>query len=305
MKNGAILVNKHPGITSFGIIERLRTGNVPMGHGGTLDPFATGLVVILVGKAVKLARYFLGAMKSYEGTIEFGITTLPGDPTAPISESSEIIPDSLDELRELAHSFTLQDYSQIPPMYSAKKKNGKPLYLLARAGIEIERPPQTCHLYEFQISDYQKPHAFFKLTCSSGTYVRTLAQDFGKRKGSLALLRSLNRTGSGVFDLKDAWSVDEIIQATQSGKTYDQLPCWIPIENLLKGYAKVDLTPQERQSILQGKNNILPFLIERRELPIHRSSEKEDCTVLYCDGQLIGVIRKNQADWRIERVFSN
>src|SRR4051794_18927634 len=123
--NGALLINKHEGITSFGIIELLRRElaeqglkkrDFPkLGHGGTLDPFATGLLVILVGKSVKLARYFLGATKSYEGVIRFGETTIPGDPTAPISETSSTIPSSLDELRSLAQRLTLQPYQQTPP----------------------------------------------------------------------------------------------------------------------------------------------------------------------------------------------
>src|SRR5262245_16579515 len=149
--NGALLIHKEAGISSFGVIERLqkhllnsvdgprpKRKDLPkLGHGGTLDPFATGLLIVLVGRAVKLARYFLGAPKSYEGVIQFGKTTVPGDPTAPISETSETIPQTHEEIREIAHRLTLQPYLQTPPMHSAKKRNGKPLYELARAGIEV------------------------------------------------------------------------------------------------------------------------------------------------------------------------
>src|SRR5690348_4657881 len=138
--NGAFLVHKGQGISSFGVIEKIqrflieklqvKKRDLPkMGHGGTLDPFATGLLVVLVGRGVKLARYFLGSHKVYEGVIHFGKTTIPGDPTDPISETSSVIP-TLKQIQVLAHQLTLQPYLQTPPMHSAKKQNGKPLYEL-------------------------------------------------------------------------------------------------------------------------------------------------------------------------------
>src|SRR6476620_11722098 len=186
--NGALLVHKHPGLTSFGIIEllqkslRSQTGlkrkELPkMGHGGTLDPFASGLLVVLVGQSVKLARYFLGSQKEYEAVIRFGETTLSGDPTCPISDTSSIIPGDLHSIQEAAHSFTLSPYFQVPPMHSAKKQNGIALYELARQGIEVERKPQLCQILEFQIQNYELPKASCKVQCSSGTYIRVLAQD--------------------------------------------------------------------------------------------------------------------------------
>ncbi|OFZ00290.1 MAG: hypothetical protein A2Z97_15950, partial [Bdellovibrionales bacterium GWB1_52_6] len=172
--NGALLIHKHAGITSFGIIEQLqhqlrntyqlKRRDLPkIGHGGTLDPFATGLLVVCVGRAVKLAQYFLGSTKTYEGSFRFGETTVPGDPTAPVSETSTVFPEGLTQLKELARRMTLQPYLQIPPMHSAKKKDGKPLYELARAGLEVEREPKLCSLYEFDILGYEKPYATFHI----------------------------------------------------------------------------------------------------------------------------------------------
>src|SRR4051812_5939989 len=208
--HGALLVDKHAGVTSFGVIEMLqkelcnhwgvRRKELPkIGHGGTLDPFATGMLVICVGRAVKLARYFLGSDKGYEGIIRFGETTVPGDPTAPISATTLNLPasDALPALRDLAGKLTAQPYLQTPPMHSAKKKDGRPLYELARQGIEVERDPKLCHLRAFEISSYEPSRAAFSLSCSTGTYVRTLAQDYGKMLGSLALLESLRRVASG------------------------------------------------------------------------------------------------------------
>src|SRR5512140_1273341 len=131
--NGALFINKHECISSFGIIELLqkqireqsglKRRDLPkLGHGGTLDPFATGLLVVLVGRGVKLARYFLGSTKTYEAVIHFGKTTIPGDPTEPISETSSILPESLEQLQDLAQRLTRQPYLQTPPMHSAKKQ---------------------------------------------------------------------------------------------------------------------------------------------------------------------------------------
>lgn len=207
--SGALLIHKPEGITSFGVIEELRKcyprKEAPrFGHGGTLDPFATGLLVVLAGNASKLARHFLGSKKTYQGIVRFGATTVPGDPTEPETETTARLPESLDALNQAAHLWTQQAYLQVPPMHSAKKVAGKPLYLLARAGLEIEREPKTCHLYQFSFQSYAPPHATFHLECSSGTYVRTLAQDFGRFLGSLGYLRELCRVASGPFKLERA-----------------------------------------------------------------------------------------------------
>jgi tRNA pseudouridine55 synthase len=242
--SGALLINKHADVTSYGIInllkhqlihqQRYSPKHLPkLGHGGTLDPFATGLLIVLVGPSVKLARYFLGSTKSYQGVFKFGETTVPGDPTDPISEKCETVPTSLSDLKTLAQKVATQEYQQIPPMHSAKKRNGKPLYKLARQGLVVEREPKLCHLYEFEILGYDQPRAEFHLKCSSGTYVRTLAQDFGKWSGSLALLETLHRLASGKFSVKEAMTFQEISHAGQNGMMWDRLPCWIPYEKLV------------------------------------------------------------------------
>ena len=312
--NGALILNKHEGVSSFGIIETLqrhlmekegiRKKDLPkLGHGGTLDPFATGTLVVLVGNAVKLARYFLGATKSYRGVIRFGETSIPGDPTGPISETSPHLPQSLEQLQDLAHRLTLQAYLQTPPMHSAKKQNGKPLYELARAGIEVERTPKLCHLYEFEIIRYEAPLAHFSVKCSSGTYIRTLAQDFGKMISSVALLQSLHRTSSGVFHADDSWTVDRVGIESHAGKPWDQLPCWIPFHQLLNGYPRAEATPAERDSLIQGQQKTLVAILQKAASPDLKSSEKEDCLAIYTQDVLVAVARKENEAWTIERVF--
>lgn len=310
--NGALLIRKASGLSSFGVLEilqrqmmakkGLKKKDLPkMGHGGTLDPFATGLLVVLVGRGVKLARYFLGSQKEYEARLRFGETTIPGDPTGPISETSSVIPESIEVLRQLAHQMTLQPYLQIPPMYSAKKKDGKPLYELARQGIEVEREPKSCLLYEFQFKNYEKPTAQFSLKCSSGTYVRTLAQDFARQLGTVALLETLHRTSSGIFHVDQALSVEEIEQADLP---WNELSCWVPFHRLLDGFKRAQATPEEQAALLQGKQKVLINILERVQPPTIPSPEKEDCLAIYCQQELIAVARHEQGLWGIERVFT-
>lgn len=314
--NGALLINKPQGISSFGVIElfqrqwteangpNAKRKNMPkFGHGGTLDPFATGLLIVLCGRAVKLARYFLGATKGYEGVIRFGETTVPGDPTSPVSERSETLPSSLEALQDLAHKFSLQPYLQTPPMHSAKKVNGRPLYELAREGIEIEREPKICHLYQFNIDSYAAPTAHFNLKCSSGTYVRTLAQDLAKLLGSVGMLDSLHRTSSGVFSVEKAWSPEMILAAMKEGKKWNELPCWASFDRLLDGYPRADVTLGECEDLQQGRQSVLFNILKRANAPENKSAEKEDCLAIYHQEALIAVARRDENAWGIERVF--
>ena len=311
--NGALLIRKDAGITSFGVIEvlkrhirdtkKVKSKDLPkLGHGGTLDPFATGLLIVLVGRGVKLARYFLGATKGYEGLIHFGETTVPGDPTSPVSETSENLPKSLEEIQDLAYRFARQPYLQIPPMHSAKKKNGRPLYELAREGIEIEREPKLCHLYEFNVDHYKSPEAQFRLKCISGTYVRTLAQDLGRLSQSVAMLKTLHRTQSGVFRDAQAWNLPAILE---SEAPWDELPCWVPFDELLKGYPSAEASQAEHDSLLQGKQAVLFSILKRTVPPIERSSEFiDDCVAVYSSNRLIAIARKAEETWGLERVLT-
>ncbi len=315
-KDGLLLINKHAGVSSFGIIKILqdelsttcglkRKEFPKLGHGGTLDPFATGLLTVCVGKGVKLARYFLGATKTYEGVILFGQTTVPGDPTAPISETSDSIPESLEQLQKLATALTKQAYSQTPPMHSAKKVDGKPLYELARAGIEIDRDPKICQLYRFEILSYEKPRAHFRLVCSSGTYVRTLSQDFAKLLGSVGMLESLSRTAIGGFQLENAWNCEQITQAMKEGKAWTELPCWIPFDKLLEGYDSVQVTSSETAALFQGKQSVLLHVLKRSEPnpSLKNPIGLDQCLAIYEGEKLIAVARKDDSKWGLERVF--
>ena len=318
-KDGALLINKPAGISSFGVIEELRIqlknagfkrSEWPtLGHGGTLDPFATGLLVVLVGEASKLARYFLGANKGYEGTFRFGETTVPGDPTSDVVERSDVQPESLAFLQEMARKFSAQPYLQVPPMHSAKKKDGKPLYELARAGIEVEREPVLCQIHQFDISTYDSPRSKFNVLCNSGTYIRTLAQDFSRFVGTVGLLESLNRTRSGSFQGSDAWTLEEVTKATKDDQNWHELPCWIPFDQLLKGYDSCEATAEEASALANGRQNVLFNLIRRAQPGVSPVSSipayphRENCLAIYHTHRLIAVARNEENKWQLDRVF--
>lgn len=323
--DGALLINKHAGVSSFGVIEELqrilmkhplaygreepfgRKRDLPkMGHGGTLDPFATGLLAVCVGRGVKLARYFLGSRKTYEGVIRFGETTIPGDPTAPVSERSHVLPASREAIQEHATHFTLQPYLQTPPMHSAKKKDGKPLYELARQGIEIEREAKSLRIHSFEILEYEKPCAKFRVECSSGTYIRTLSQDLGRMLGTVAMLDSLHRVASGIHSLGNAMSVGEIARQSATGARWDQLAAWAPFDRLLDGYERADATEDEAVALFQGRQAVLPTILSRTTNHVTAAIEKPACDpiAIYHAQSLIAIARQDHGVWGLERVFT-
>jgi tRNA pseudouridine55 synthase len=307
--HGAFLIDKPAGITSFGIIETLQrqwrhdTGKkkseLPkLGHGGTLDPFATGLLIVCVGDGVKLTRYFLGSKKTYEGVIRFGETTIPGDPTEEISERSQHLP-TLAEAQQAAHAFTLAPYPQIPPMHSAKKKDGKPLYELARQGVEIERAPKVCTIESFTLSDWTIREKIaichFRVVCSSGTYIRVLAQDLGRSLASVAMLSELRRTDSGIFSLSRAVSFDAILK--------NDYTSFIEFNEMLNGYPKAEASPAEALALKQGKQEWLAQILPPNLTEPIEAGELARI-VIYSSGRLVAVAtRTENTAWALERVF--
>ncbi len=201
--NGILLVDKSAGSTSFQIVHLLRrlTGIEKIGHAGTLDPFATGVMVMLIGREyTRRSDEFLTADKAYRATISLGLATdtydLEGQPTF----RSDLVP-TLKQV-ELAISLFQGDILQVPPMYSAKKIEGKKLCDLARRGIVVERQPVKVHV-KIELIGYEYPHLEIAVSCSKGTYIRSLAEDLGKTLGCGAHLSSLCRTRSGRFSLEE------------------------------------------------------------------------------------------------------
>lgn len=211
--DGAILIDKPSGPTSHDVVDaiRRRFGIKKVGHCGTLDPAATGLLIIVLGRGTKLSERLMGDDKVYEGVIKFGETTDSYDADGEITASLPVPPITLDQLNEDAATF-IGDQMQVPPMVSAIKKGGVPLYKLARKGIEVEREPRLIHIYNFRFTDYTEPLGTFKLACTKGTYVRSVAHDLGQKLGCGAHLATLRRSVSGKFDVADAKPLDEVLK---------------------------------------------------------------------------------------------
>ena len=215
--DGALLVDKPSGPTSHDVVDAIRRkfGIKKVGHCGTLDPNATGLLIIVLGRGTKLSEKLMSDDKVYEGTMKFGEATDSYDADGEITASLPVMPMTLDELNAASASF-IGDQMQIPPMVSAIKKNGVPLYKLARKGIEIEREPRLVHIYNFRFTDYTEPVGTFKLACTKGTYVRSVAHDLGNKLGCGAHLATLRRSVSGKFDVADAMPLDQLLKLTTS-----------------------------------------------------------------------------------------
>jgi tRNA pseudouridine55 synthase len=215
--DGAILVDKPAGPTSHDVVDAIRRKYriKKVGHCGTLDPGATGLLIIVLGKATKLSEKLMSDDKVYEGAMKFGETTDSYDADGELISSLPVPPMTLDELNEAAASF-IGDLMQTPPMVSAIKKDGVPLYKLARKGIEVERPARLIHIYNYRFSQYQEPIGEFKVACTKGTYVRSLAHDLGQKLGCGAHLKTLRRSVSGKFDVKNALPLEEILKLSSA-----------------------------------------------------------------------------------------
>jgi tRNA pseudouridine55 synthase len=209
---GILLIDKPKGITSHDVVDRVRRKlhMKRIGHAGTLDPMATGLVIILVGKATKASQYLMGLDKTYEGTILLGKNTNTHDAEGQVIQERPVPVLTEAQVIELLHSFEGDQY-QTPPMFSAKKIDGVPLYKLARKGKEVEREARVIHVSSFDLDEFHAPDKIdFTVACTKGTYVRTLANDLGEKLGCGAHLTALNRTDIEKFKIEDSITLDEL-----------------------------------------------------------------------------------------------
>lgn len=212
---GVLFVDKPSGLTSHDVVYRLRRKlqMKRIGHAGTLDPMATGLLIMLVGKATRISQYLMSLDKVYEGVIRLGVVTNSQDADGEIMETRPVPVLAEDQIRESMRTF-LGDQYQTPPMFSAIKKDGVPLYKLARKGEEIEREPRFIRVSAFELLSLALPDLGFRVACTKGTYVRTIAHDLGQKLGCGAHLAALRRTASGPFKIERCRTLDEIEAAS-------------------------------------------------------------------------------------------
>ncbi len=212
---GVLLIDKPSGLTSHDVVDRVRRKlkMKRIGHAGTLDPMATGLLIILVGKATKLSQYLMSLDKTYEGTITLGESTNTYDGEGEVMTKRPVPDLALDDVKAVVGSF-IGDQYQKPPMFSAVKINGQPLYKMARQGKEIEREPRFIRISRFDVTRFESPEVDFSLDCTKGTYVRSLANDIGEKIGCGGYLSGLRRTASDKFNLENAIELERFQEAS-------------------------------------------------------------------------------------------
>lgn len=211
---GEILnIDKPAGITSFGVVHRIRkwTHCKKVGHGGTLDPMATGVLLIFTGKATKQVPQFMDLSKVYEGTIELGKTTDTDDVEGQLIETRPVPEYDENRLRSVLESF-LGEIEQVPPMFSALKKDGQRLYKLARKGQVVHREPRKVTVHSIELLSCQWPSFRVRIACSKGTYIRAIARDIGHLVGTGGILTALQRTQVGPYHVDEAYSLEAFEQ---------------------------------------------------------------------------------------------
>lgn len=247
--HGVLLLNKPLGISSTQALGRAKwlMAAEKAGHTGTLDPLADGLLPLCFGHATKLAHDLLDADKTYVADIVLGQSTTTGDKEGDvIFSSNEVI--TRQQWDAILPQF-LGEIAQVPPMYSALKKDGKPLYELARAGVEVEREARQVTIVALETLKFDYPHVELKVRCSKGTYIRTLAEDMGKALGVGAHLSGLHRTQVGDLDIADAMTLEQLEQIPETERSKELLP----LDALLQNCPALQLSQTEAQRFVQGQ----------------------------------------------------
>ena len=248
--DGALVINKPKGKTSHDVVDAVRylAGFRQIGHLGTLDPLATGVLVLLLGRATRLVQFYAGRRKRYTAGFRFGFATdtydSDGQPQGP--DSAPVLDARM--LEKFAAERTGR-FEQMPPMFSAKKVGGRPAYELARKKQAVELKPVEVELYEYKLKEIEGSLARFVIECSSGTYIRALAHEMGQKLGCGAHLAEITRTAVGEFSLEQAISLEELAEARNAGKFAD---CLIKLENLLVNFPRINVLPVVEKRVRHG-----------------------------------------------------
>jgi tRNA pseudouridine55 synthase len=247
--DGIVLVDKGDGESSFDVVRKIKRalGMKKVGHAGTLDPFATGLLIILVGQGTKLAPHLMSGKKTYRGRLRLGVETDTQDPTGHVVSTRPVPEMGLDEIRGHAMGFT-GDIEQVPPAFSAVRHKGKRAYEYARRGITIDLKKRRVRIHSLEVLGVALPDITFEVVCSGGTYVRTLAADLGRRMGPGAHLRELRRLGNGPFHVQDALPSKEI-ETPQRADLEDRI---IPLRDALPEMREVHAEASMAKRIRNG-----------------------------------------------------
>lgn len=300
MIHGILNVHKEKGFTSHDVVAKLRgiVGQKKIGHTGTLDPDATGVLPVCLGKATKLCDMLTDKDKTYEAVLLFGKSTDTQDISGKVLQEYDTEKLKESEVREAVLSF-VGEYDQIPPMYSALKVNGKKLYELAREGIEIERKPRKVVIHDILIKEIDLPRVTMEVTCSKGTYIRTLCHDIGQKLECGACMEKLIRTRVSSFELKNSYTLKEIEAVRQEGRLSEIL---IPIDQMFLQYKEVKVQ-KKSESLLYNGNPFPKKYVEKEDV----FEDQERVRVYDHNGRFIGIyyFDQEQAMFKIVKMFFN
>lgn len=296
MLNGFFVIDKQAGVTSHDVVAMVRRaiGMKKVGHTGTLDPFATGVLPVAVGEGTKTIQFLDESEKEYRAVLRLGIRTDTQDLTGQVTAEREWSHLRAEDLERLLPSF-LGRISQLPPMFSALKRDGVPLYKLARKGIEVERETREVEIHSLTFDWIRLPEACFTVRCSRGTYVRTLACDIGEALGCGAHLLELRRTRSGLFREAEALSIAEL------GTSPDRKSLLFPLDRALSHLKELSLTEQGGRKVLNG---VAPQEQDFPE-PVLEQLLPGEQVRLYVDGRFAAVAEcDNIKRLHLSRVFN-
>lgn len=298
MIHGVININKEKGYTSHDVVAKLRgiVGQKKIGHTGTLDPDATGVLPVCLGKATKLCDMLTDKSKTYETIMLLGKTTDTQDISGSVLSESSVESIDEDAVKKCIGEF-VGDYLQVPPMYSALKVNGKKLYELARQGIEVERKARPVVIHEIKILEIALPRVRMEVSCSKGTYIRTLCHDIGLKLGCGACMEELIRTKVSCFEIPDSLTLGQVQELKEAGKIEEIL---VPIDAMFSEYEAVTLK-KEFASFAYNGNLFLPKHIhEKLELV-----DGKNVRVYDEDGRFIAIYAfdKTKRTFQIVKMF--
>ena len=278
--DGLINVYKERGFTSHDVVAKLRgiLKQKKIGHTGTLDPEAEGVLPVCLGKATKVCELLTDKDKTYRAVLLLGVETDTQDTTGTVTAQAPVTV-SEEAVREAVQSF-VGSYDQVPPMYSALKVNGKKLYELARAGKEVERKARTVQIHEIRIEEVTLPRVTMTVTCSKGTYIRTLCYDIGRKLGCGGCMEQLLRTRVDRFTLEEAHTLSQIEAIRDEGRLEEILT---PVDRLFSGYPSFQAVPEAEKRLENGN----PMLCE--ELIEVRPPENGPVRIYAADGRFSGI----------------
>jgi tRNA pseudouridine55 synthase len=295
--DGILNINKPAGKTSYGVVAIIKrlTGERRVGHAGTLDPDATGVLPISLGKATRVVEYLADAAKTYIADVEFGAATDTYDASGTITQHGDVSGLARAQIEAALAPFQ-GEINQMPPMYSALKRAGEPLYKLARAGITVERKTRRVTIYHLEITDWQPPVVTLEIECSKGTYIRSIAHDLGQALGCGAFLKTLVRSRYGTFDIKEAISIPQLEAASTEGTWKRFL---YPLDYVLEGLPKITISETEEKAMIQGSC----LCLQNVDAPDKASEPRR--RAYGAGGRFIGILRfvPESGLWRPEKVF--